>query len=385
MPKTESLAIDVAVTPRFEVFYALQVLQTGAGEHLQRWRREMQRRLTPRIRSSLTRVAPSPLMWPLLADSLCDSQPTPNFTEMMAEMRGMGDDFFARAVLKGVFKTPGAVEALLSRQTTLAATIAHEAKTQERLLTLLGLYPSSTKSASAMTFSRLVSEPAVYREEVVNVVALFWATGFAETWGTLESQLRDRARAMKEELARFGAAEFARTAGLPVSIDNTNVKSIRGTTVVERNDVAAIHVVPSAFNASGLWAAYREADGKTRFFFPVFDSTLSPDTRIAIEPSLIFSALGDTTRYAIASTIARTPTTSVDLARAFGVSKPTISHHVQLLRAAGLLEETHTEDGTLLALNRRVLERASGAAAREMFSGTADDTIKRTRKPNKSH
>ncbi len=383
MPKTESLAIDVAVTPRFEVFYALQVLQTGAGEHLQRWRREMQRRLTPRFRSSLTRVAPSPLMWPLLADSLCDSQPNPNFTEMMADMRGMGDEFFARAVLKGVFKKRGAVEALLSRQATLSATIAQEAETQERLLTLLGLYPSSTKSASAMTFSRLVSEPAAYREEVISVVTLFWATGFAETWGTLEPQLRDRARAMKQELARFGAAEFARTAGLPVSIDNANVKSIRGTTVVERNDVAGIHVVPSAFNTSDLWAAYREAEGKTRFFFPVFDSTLSPDNRIAIEPSLIFSALGDTTRYAIASTIARRPTTSVDLARAFGVSKPTISHHVQLLRAAGLLEETHTEGGTLLALNRRVLERASGAAAREMFSDSTDDTVKRTRKPNK--
>jgi hypothetical protein len=123
MAKTDDLSIDVAVTPRFEVFYALQVLQTGTGEHLQRWRREMQRRLTPRIRSSLTRVAPSALMWPLLADALSDSQPAPTFTEMMADMRGMSDEFFARSVLKGVFKTPGAVESLLSRQATLAATI----------------------------------------------------------------------------------------------------------------------------------------------------------------------------------------------------------------------------------------------------------------------
>src|SRR6478672_8777799 len=140
MPKTDNLAIDVAVTPRFEVFYALQALQSGAGEHLQRWRREMQRRLTPRIRSSLTRVAPSPLMWPLFADALSDSQPAPTFTEMMADLRGMSDEFFARSVLKGIFKTPGAVEAVLSGKTTLAATIAHEAEAQERLLTLVGLY-----------------------------------------------------------------------------------------------------------------------------------------------------------------------------------------------------------------------------------------------------
>jgi len=324
-------------------------------------------------------------MWPLLADALCDSQPAPTFTEMMADMRGMGDEFFGRAVLKGVFKTLGAVEALLSKQATLAATISHEAETQERLLTMLGLYPVSAKSGSTAAFSRLVNEPAEYREEVINVVVQFWAAGFAETWGTLEPQLRDRARALKQEIARDGAPEFARAAGLPVSIDDEKVKSLRGTTSVQRSDVAGIHIVPSAFNTSDLWAAYRESNGKTRFFFPIFDSTLSPDTRIAIEPSLVFSALGDTTRYAIASTIAQKPMTSVELARAFGVSKPTISHHVHLLRAAGLLEETHTEDGTLLALNRRVLERASGAAAREMFSDTADETVKRTRKPNKSH
>lgn len=385
MPKSDKLSIDVAVTPRFEVFYALQVLQTGAVEHLQRWRREMQRRLIPRIRSSLTRVAPSPLMWPLLADALSDSQPAPTFTEMMADLRGMSDEFFARAVLKGVFKTPGAVETLLSKKATLAATIAHEAETQERLLTMLGLYPFSSRSGSAAAFTRLANEPGEYRDEVINVLVQFWAAGFAETWGTLEPQLRDRARALKQEISRTGAHEFARATGLPVSIDDAKVKSIRGTTVVQRSDVAGIHVLPSAFNTSDLWAAYRESNGKTRFFFPVFDSTLSPDTRISIEPSLVFSALGDTTRYAIASTIARKPMTSVELARAFGVSKPTISHHVHLLRAAGLLEETHTEDGTLLMLNRRVLERASGAAAREMFSGASEGTVKRTRKPNKSH
>lgn len=383
MPITENHAIDVAVTPRFEVFYALQVLQTGGGEHLERWRREMQRRLTPRIRSSLVRVAPSPLMWPLLADALSDSQPTPTFTEMMADMRGMSDEFFARSVLKGVFKTPGAVEALLSRKVTLAATITHEAETQERLLALLGLYPQSARGGSITAFNRLANEPAEYREEVINVVVQFWAAGFAETWGTLEPQLRDKARALKQEISRGGAQEFARTAGLPVSIDDEKVKSIRGTTIVKRADIAAIHIVPSAFNTSNLWAAYRDEKGKTRFFFPIFDSTLSPDTRIAIEPSLVFSALGDTTRYAIASMIARKPMTSVELARAFGVSKPTISHHVHLLRGAGLIEETHTEDGTLLALNRRLLERASGAAAREMFSDTAEGTVKRTRKPNK--
>ena len=75
--------------------------------------------------------------------------------------------------------------------------------------------------------------------------------------------------------------------------------------------------------------------------------------------------------------------TSVELARAFGVSKPTISHHMQIMRSAGLLDETHTENGVVLALNRRVVERASSAAVRELFiDSDAPPVVKRTRRPS---
>ena len=139
--------------------------------------------------------------------------------------------------------------------------------------------------------------------------------------------------------------------------------------------------MPSAFNTARLWASYADARGRTRFFLPVYDPTISLSGTTTIEPALVFRALGDTTRYAIASSIARTPMTSVELARAFGVSKPTISHHVNLLRSAGLLEETTTEAGVLLALNRRGLERASVAAAREMFAeGDTSPVVRRSRR-----
>ncbi len=385
MPISQNTMVDVAVTPRFEVFYALQALRATSAEHLQNWRRETQRRLTPRARSSLVRVAPSPLIWPLLADSLRDTQPAPGFIEMMAELREMNDNAFQRAVLAGAFKAPDAVDKLLSNTETLAATVAAEAPAQEKLLSLLGLVPFSTRGPSVLAFNRLVNDPSAYRDEVVNVLVSFWGSGFAETWGTLEPQMRDRARDLRQTLTVEGPADFAHSSNLPIVIAPHEVRSARGTTRVDRKAVAGIHVIPSAFNTSGLWAAYDDADGMTRFFIPLLDTTLSPDTRMVINPALVFNALGDTTRYAIASTIARKPMTSVELARAFEVSKPTISHHVQQLRAAGLLEETLTESGTLLSLNRRVLERASGSAAREMFSDeNSGQTIKRTRTPNKS-
>ncbi len=377
--------IDFAATPRFEVFYAIQALQGTPAHYLNNWRRDLQRRLTPKTKSSLLRVAPSALIWPLLADSLRDISPAPDFTEMMAELREMKDGDFQRAVLSGVFKTPDAVDNLLSNGETLASTISREPKNCERLLFLLGLLPFSAKSRSVTAFGRIVNDPSGYKDEVVNLLMSFWGSGFAETWGTLEPQMRDRARSLRQAMAIEGPAEFAKTAGLPIVIAPHEIRNASGSIRVNRNAIAAIHVIPSAFNTAKLWAAYTDADGQTRFFIPLLDATLSPDTRMVINPSLVFNALGDTTRYAIASTIARKPLTSVELARAFGVSKPTISHHVHVLRAAGLLEENHTENGTVLSLNRRVLERASGAAAREMFSDEAPgQTIRRTRIPNKS-
>jgi ArsR family transcriptional regulator len=384
MALSENSSIDVTVTPRFEIFYALQTLE-GTVEHFQNWRREMQRRLTPKFRASLARIAPSPLIWPLLADSLRDVQPTASFTEMLAEMREMKPEVFQRSVLGGVFRKPGSVSNLIAKQNTLAATVAAEPESQKRLLTLLGLLPFSTRNKSALAFGRLVDDVEGYRDEVVSVLMTFWGSGFAETWGILEPQMRDRAKNLRQAVTLQGPEEFARAEGLPIAISPERVRGLRGTTSVARKHVTGIHVIPSAFNTANLWAAYEDNSGGTRFFIPLLDATLAPDTRMSINPKLVFNALGDTTRYAIASAIAKKAMTSVELARMFAVSKPTISHHVQQLRSAGLLEETHAENGIVLALNRRVLERSSGAAAREMFSD--DDpskSVRRTRSPNKS-
>jgi hypothetical protein len=52
---------------------------------------------------------------------------------------------------------------------------------------------------------------------------------------------------------------------------------------------------------------------------------------------------------------------------------------VQQLRGAGLLSEEQTEKGTVLRLDREVLESLSGNAAHEMFSGSDNPVIRRSR------
>lgn len=362
------MQIHIAVTPRFEIFYALQALGSGAGEPLNDWRRDMERRLPARLRTNLGSIAPTPLVWPLLADALREAPPSVTFEGMISSLRKMDDRAFQTFVLGGVFKTTGVVESLLDGTGSLAHTVATEAATQQKLLTLLGLHPFSRQNPTAMAFDRIVNAPGSFREAMVHALESFWSAGFSDTWKKLEPQMKERAEEMRRSATPESFPAFAAANRLPATVGGS----------------ATVYLLPSAFNTSRLWAAYTDAKGRTRYFLPVLHAGLSTAGATPVDPALVFRALGDTTRYAIASSIARTPMTSVELARAFGVSKPTISHHVQLLRSAGLIDETSTESGVLLSLNRRVLERASTAAAREMFAeAETSPIVKRSRRANR--
>ena len=341
----------------------------------------MERRLPARARTEIARVAPCPLMWPLLADALRDQPPALSFAQIISALSGSDDAGFQRSVLGGVFKTEGAVDGLMTGRKSLQRTVRAEEKKQARLLGLLGLHPFDSDNPSAYAFERIISQPSAYRSEMVGALEMFWQIGFNDTWSALEPQMVRSARAMKYAISRKGFAAFAAEKNLPVSITTGNT--------------LAIHVIPSAFNVSKLWAAYKDSHERTTYYIPILDTSLSLGAERSkeversepaaspVDPALVFKALGDTTRYAIATTLARTPMTSVELAKLFKVSKPTISHHVAHLRAANLLSDRPTEHGVVLSLNRRVLEKASAAAAGDMYSEQGPGhVIKRSRRSN---
>ena len=344
----------------------------------------MVRKLPRALKPVLGSLAPLPMLWPLLADALRESPPMVQFGGMLDELRLMKDVQFQRAVLGGAFKEAGSVDGLISGEQTLAQTVVAEPPAQNRLLGLVGLVPFRKNSPGASAFERIINDAEAYRTELALAVEAFWNSAFGETWESLRPGMVDTADRLEEALANSALDEFARTAQLPVAIGHDAVSSIRGTLRVALKSVDGIHVIPSAFNSGRFWAAYTDASARTRFFIPLLNRDLAPGSAEPPDPSLAFKALGDTTRYAIASMIARTPMTSVDLARVFGVSKPTISHHVQQLRSAGLLNETPTADGVLLELDRGVLERVSRDAAELMFSETgAAPDVRRSRRVRK--
>lgn len=102
--------------------------------------------------------------------------------------------------------------------------------------------------------------------------------------------------------------------------------------------------------------------GDWRFFgYPVADSALDPADSLAAPQSVVrlHRALGDATRLKILKLLASHDLYLTEIAQQLDLSKPTIKHHLALLRSAGLV--TITESGTVMyyTLRRNRLDDAS--------------------------
>jgi ArsR family transcriptional regulator len=376
-PKT---LIRFSVTPRFEIFYALRALWEDDGATTD-WRRNAEKRL-PKDFEKLTRgVAPHPMMWALLADTLRDAKADPTIDEILQTIESLEDSAFQKAILGGVFRGTGIVDALTAGEQSLGDAVEAESAASAALVGLIGLYPFDQSSAVARVFTRIIAEPAAIRADLRRALALFWKAAFSDSWGFLEPRMHRVVEAMQVALEGSTLTEFAREVKLPVVFDDRRrvMAGLRGATEFPYRTLGEIHVIPSAFNDARFWGAYADESGSIRLFFPVFNPGLLDTRGKGFDPALGFRALGDTTRYAMAFFLAQSPRTSVELANTFGVSKATVSHHVQFLRAAGLLQETVTDRGVVLALNREALERISPAAADEMFARGKSPVIQRSR------
>ena len=100
------------------------------------------------------------------------------------------------------------------------------------------------------------------------------------------------------------------------------------------------------------------------------------------DPALAFRALGDATRFAMAGLLARRPMSSAELGRQLGLSKPTVTHHVHLLRQAGLLSEQTDGKAVILSLDRASIEDLSSATVMQLFDGGEAPPLARSRRPS---
>jgi DNA-binding transcriptional ArsR family regulator len=230
----------------------------------------------------------------------------------------------------------------------------------------------------------------------VAVLQKFWHSSFRQDWSALEPGLRAESFRMRDLREERSAGSFGRELNLPVAFDD-EAREIRPKTgsPIGYDRVDRCYVIPSAFNGRRWWAKYETNAQRVTLYLPITTDPQAPNQVVeeernsrdvpgkkaqAINAESVFRALGDTTRYAIASILARTPTTSAELSRSLKVSKPTITHHVHALRSAGLIRETPSGGSTKLTLSRETVAALSGAAVEQLFSSTGDLALDTTRK-----
>jgi DNA-binding transcriptional ArsR family regulator len=318
------------------------------------------------------------------------------FEEVLSTVREMPPAELKANILSGIFHDPATVRSLVAGRKSLKQVLTSDNLPGSELLAHFGLRPYAADSPATNAMVRLVSKPASFRDELALLLQRFWETGFKRDWSALEPVLRSESFHLTDLYENESLSELTREVNLPVAFDEGagEVRPKAGP-ALKFDRVDRIYMIPSAFNTRRWWAKYETRPERFSLYFPIAREAASPNKvteqegqirapsrqpQHAVNAESVFRALGDTTRYAIASVLARTPTTSAELARSLNVSKPTITHHVQALRAAGLIEEEPDRGSTRLSLKRETVAALSNAAVEHFFSSTGDLALVTTRK-----
>lgn len=192
---------------------------------------------------------------------------------------------------------------------------------------------------------QILREPEQTMSDLVAVL-----TGWSEQFTPIES----RVTAILERDYESRAADRATLA--PVDLIERTTNGIRW---LPEGGVKRVILAPSYF--SRPYNYLMSASDFRLFGYPVSDEALEAVDPLAAPPSVVrlHRALGDETRLRILKLLAGRDLYLTEIAQELELSKPTIKHHLALLRSAGLV--TITESGTVIyySLRRNRLDDAS--------------------------
>jgi len=191
----------------------------------------------------------------------------------------------------------------------------------------------------------LMADPEHTRQRIVAVLKA-WAVPFAE--------VEERVAAIGRRDYELRAVDRATMGDLDLIEHTTGGVRWLPTTGVRR-----VILSPSYF--SRPYNFLLGGEGWRFFGYPVADDALDLADPLAPPPSMVrlHRALGDPTRMRILKLLADRDLYATEIAQQLELSKPTIKHHMVLLRAAGLV--TITESGAVVyySLRRNRLDDAS--------------------------
>lgn len=377
----EKPPITMAVTPRLEIFHALRLVLAPPSGVDERWRMTARAKLPKSFYARVERFCANPIVWPNIGDAVESAALDGSFFQVLKAYAEITPERFQYVVTEGMLHTREIALDAISGKRTLKEAVASFPESQHAWLAFIGLFPFDENAPIARFFERLFKDPEAIRDETVRLMSEFWDFVFEDTWESIAPSMERSLATLDRMIPTCTLREIADRTLLNVEVDEDAqvIRAGRGNFSMTFDQIERIHFIPSALNVNRLWTAF-DNDAKDRLIvvFPYFDPSIQitepdgktrPASTESIEPPLVFRALGDTTRFAIARIIAKKPASSTELARQLGLTKGTVSHHVRILRIAGLIKEEWTGGSVTLSINRPTLANLSEKTIDLLFSG----------------
>ena len=328
-----SFQIEWDVRPAFDFVFSLSG-DAGSTEDLpapdREWLAEAKASLPPDVRDSLTRLFESEVC--IQAAILVVDRPAIRTAdEVVAVIAGLDPHEVVRAMFD---ESP--------REPELAALVDRAMAGDSAALPALEKILPDYKKEDRL---QIIRKPEKTVAELVGVLSA-WAERF--------TAIEPRVTAILERDYEARAADRATLA--PADLIERTTNGIRW---LPEGGVKRVILAPSYF--SRPYNFLMSASDFRLFGYPVSDEALESTDPLAAPQSVVrlHRALGDETRLRILKLLAGRDLYLTEIAQQLELSKPTIKHHLALLRSAGLV--TITESGTVIyySLRRNRLDDAS--------------------------
>jgi DNA-binding transcriptional ArsR family regulator len=328
-----SFRIDWDVRPAFDFFFSLSG-DAGSTDDLpaedRAWLTSAKASLPAEIQYATSRLFESELC--INAAVLVVDRPDARTAhEVVEAIRGAAPD----EVMRGMFEYS-------PREPELAALLDRAIAGDEEAIEALDETLPDHKKAARLDMLR---KPKQTMQAIVEVLA---------AWADIFTPIEPRIAEILERDYDGRAADRSTLA--PVDVIERTTGGIRW---LPEAGVRRVILAPSYF--SRPYNFLMSAGDWRLFGYPVSDEALQPSDPLAAPQSIVrlHRALGDETRLRILKLLAGRDLYLTEIAQHLELSKPTIKHHLALLRAAGLV--TVTESGTVVyySLRRNRLDDAS--------------------------
>jgi DNA-binding transcriptional ArsR family regulator len=269
--------------------------------------------------------------------------------------------------------------------------------------------PSDLDHPLWASLARFAADPEAGQHALVAGLDAFREAVFEPLWRSLAGAEAKLAASVAAGIERGDWAGLGHRLGLGVEFEPKAgaLRQVTGGARTDMGQIGSLQFLPSSFNEPRWWFVDPEGERGTAWL-PFLDPSLGPEPQrggaLESEPAaipaarpgsaarnltpaaggdvaLVFRALGDATRFAIAHLLARRAMPAVELARQLHLSKPTVTHHLHFLRDAGLIEEQGEGGRKLLALRRDALEALSSRTVRRLFEADAVPPARSRRRP----